>query len=219
MYAQGTLCACCVICISHIHREVYAIHRAGKPPELKFGTLACRAPSQAQKLLARMEREGRPINPTMKRLIESLDEMDDQDVPLVKPGDASMAAPFTAKHDSVMPCTDLIKQGRCTLVSTVQMFKILGLMSLSSAYSLSVMYLQGVKIGDVQVSRRHQVSFHLFPSVVIGMLLSSIGVGASLGVTPFCLVGRRWCLCMTTSTAPTRLANCCFAEDSRSHQA
>ncbi len=61
---------------------------------------------------------------------------------MVKPGDASMASPFTAKRASVMPCTDIIRQGRSTLVTTVQMFKILGLTCLSTAYSLSVMYLQ-----------------------------------------------------------------------------
>jgi len=63
-------------------------------------------------------------------------------VAMVKPGDASMASPFTAKRASVMPCTDIIRQGRSTLVTTVQMFKILGLTCLSTAYSLSVMYLQ-----------------------------------------------------------------------------
>ena len=33
----------------------------------------------------------------------------------------------------------------------LQMFKILGLLSLSTAYSLSVMYFEGVKLGDLQV--------------------------------------------------------------------
>ena len=63
-------------------------------------------------------------------------------VAMVKPGDASMASPFTAKQGHIMPCTDILKQGRSTLVTTVQMFKILGLLCLSTAYSLSVMYLQ-----------------------------------------------------------------------------
>ena len=63
-------------------------------------------------------------------------------VQMVKPGDASMAAPFTAKAMGVMPCTDIIRQGRSALVTTVQMFKILGLTCLSTAFSLSVMYLQ-----------------------------------------------------------------------------
>ena len=34
-----------------------------------------------------------------------------------------------------------------------QMFKILGLLSLSTAYSLSVMYFEGVKLGDLQVHK------------------------------------------------------------------
>ena len=147
---------------------------------------------------------------------------------MVRPGDASMAAPFTAKQSSVMPCLDILKQGRCTLVSargmrrtgpgwrrraltcrgvlgqgrcalvsapgagagrrhgaaclagqpavpvgpakltrfaarpllappplppqvtTVQMFKVLGLLCLSTAYSLSVLYMDGIKLGDLQ---------------------------------------------------------------------
>jgi len=60
-------------------------------------------------------------------------DMGSQDVPMVKPGDASMAAPFTARADSVAPVLDILRQGRCTLVTTVQMFKILGQLSLVSA--------------------------------------------------------------------------------------
>lgn len=75
----------------------------------------------------------------------------DAQPPLLKPGDASMASPFTVKATDVLPTTDIIKQGRCTLVVTIQMFKILGLLSLCSAYSLSVLYLAGVKLGDIQV--------------------------------------------------------------------
>ena len=60
---------------------------------------------------------------TERRLEELKREM--QQAPVVKLGDASIAAAFTARSASVVSCIDIISQGRCTLVTTVQMFKIL----------------------------------------------------------------------------------------------
>ncbi|KAJ6841422.1 putative manganese-transporting ATPase PDR2 [Iris pallida] len=101
-----------------------------------------------------------------KMLDEMNEEGDGRAPPVVKLGDASMASPFTAKHASVAPTLDIIRQGRSTLVTTLQMFKILGLNCLATAYVLSVMYLDGVKLGDVQatISGVFTAAFFLFIS-------------------------------------------------------
>ncbi|KAJ8573033.1 hypothetical protein K7X08_009544 [Anisodus acutangulus] len=103
----------------------------------------------------------------LKKLMDELKEGGgDGQAPIVKLGDASMASPFTAKHASVCPTTDIIRQGRSTLVTTLQMFKILGLNCLATAYVLSVMYLDGVKLGDIQatISGVFTAAFFLFIS-------------------------------------------------------
>ena len=73
---------------------------------------------------------------------DGLDTMDMGELPMLKLGDASIAAPFTSKRPSIMSVYDIIRQGRCTLVSRVQNNQIICLTCLISSYSLSVLYLE-----------------------------------------------------------------------------
>ena len=87
----------------------------------------------------------------VEELTGSLGESDDGP-PLVKLGDASIASPFTSRRMTIDCCISIIRQGRCTLATTLQMYQILALTCLISAYSLSVLYLKGIVLGDKQMT-------------------------------------------------------------------
>ncbi|KAJ2930562.1 hypothetical protein H1R20_g6550, partial [Candolleomyces eurysporus] len=133
--------------------------RFNQPPPPVPAAIAHLLPDavEAQKKAAETLQTARKQNPMEKfdlnSITEKLADMEgEDDVPQIKLGDASCAAPFTSKLGHVAAISHIIRQGRCTLVATVQMYKILALNCLITAYSLSVQYLDGIKFGDYQIT-------------------------------------------------------------------
>ncbi|KAG2230466.1 hypothetical protein INT48_003014 [Thamnidium elegans] len=115
----------------------------GTPEDLQ--KIAERQRIERMKAMYEQQKTNQNLTPAQLR-------MDMEEPPTIKFGDASVAAPFTSKLRNVTAINNIIRQGRCTLVATIQMYKILALNCLISAYSLSVLYLDGIKFGDLQVT-------------------------------------------------------------------
>lgn len=77
--------------------------------------------------------------------------LEDSMLPIVRPGDASVAAPFTSRTPSVRSVVTLIRQGRCTLLSALQQQQIMMLECIISAYALSVLSLEGARSSERQM--------------------------------------------------------------------
>merc|ERR1711988_1025225 len=90
-------------------------------------------------------------------LMGMMGDMPDQDssssgeVPMIRPGDASVAAPFTSKIPSVRAVIDLIRQGRCTLLSALMQQQIMMLESIIAAYTLSALSLHNARSSERQM--------------------------------------------------------------------
>ncbi|KAJ2533095.1 putative cation-transporting ATPase 1 [Coemansia sp. RSA 1935] len=116
---------------------------------------AQRADELARETESQRQTPGQPpandMHAKMSEWMLQMEAMEDE-APVLKFGDASVAAPFTSKLGSINAVCSIVRQGRSTLVATTQMYKILGLTCLVSAYSLSVLHLEGIKFGDWQAT-------------------------------------------------------------------
>lgn len=131
-------------------------------------------------------------------------EIDENEPPTIKLGDASVAAPFTSKLANVIAIPNIIRQGRCTLVATIQMYKILALNCLISAYSLSVLYLEGIKFGDGQVTISGMLMSVCFLSISRAKVCNAYAIAKML----LLMISRVWKVCRRsdlnlTSSIPT----------------
>mmetsp|Transcript_30537 Transcript_30537/g.61020 ORF Transcript_30537/g.61020 Transcript_30537/m.61020 type:complete len:1555 (+) Transcript_30537:226-4890(+) len=109
----------------------------------------------------------------LERSLQALSEADDE-LAFVSLGNASVASPFTSRKTSVKCCKEILQQGRCTLVTMIQIYKILGVNCLVNALVLTKLHQKGVKQGDRQLTAVGVVVACLFLLVTRGKPLPKL---------------------------------------------
>jgi len=84
---------------------------------------------------------------SLRQLQEAQQELDN-----VELGDAFVTSPFTSRAMSIKCCKDVLQQGRCTLVTMLTIYKMLGVNSLVNGLVLTKMFAHRVKQGDQQLA-------------------------------------------------------------------
>lgn len=84
-------------------------------------------------------------------LEQQLESANNSGLPTIRPGDASVAAPFTSRVPSVRSVVHLIRQGRCTLLSSLQQQQIMMLECTISAYTYAQISLEGSRSSERQM--------------------------------------------------------------------
>lgn len=110
--------------------------------------------AKEQRKEKRARKEGKAKKKSSRKLEESLRQLQDAQSELdhVELGDASVASPFTSRAMSIKCCKDVLQQGRCTLVTMLTIYKILGVNCLVNALVLTKLHMHGVKQGDRQLT-------------------------------------------------------------------
>ncbi|XP_050952635.1 cation-transporting ATPase 13A2 isoform X2 [Labeo rohita] len=83
--------------------------------------------------------------------------------------EASVASPFTSKSDNISCVPLLIKEGRCSLVTSFSLFKYMALYSLIQFASVLILYTEKTNLGDLQ--------FLFFDLVLVTVLAIVMGRG------------------------------------------
>ena len=102
--------------ISAVKAEEKRERKAAKSNSSEGG-IKCHSSSSRTPKRRRAER----IERSLQDLAEAEDELN-----FVSLGNASVASPFTSRKTSIRCCKDLLAQGRSTLVTMIQIYKILG---------------------------------------------------------------------------------------------